>query len=80
MKPGFRCDRCQREDRRSDGYDLPPQGWFTVTEGIGHPSRLEDQHFCSRACLVEGVQTLVSPATPPPDQPDEVPAETEVIQ
>lgn len=47
------CDACKKNEPRKPSYNLPPDGWYTVSQyGSGKPT----QHLCSSVCLARFAQ------------------------
>ena len=54
------CDQCQtREQPQAGGADIPPKGWFTITNYDQQPY---NRHVCSPICLLVYAQ-MVQPQT-----------------
>lgn len=65
------CDTCQTQGRREqDNYDMPPSGWFTLTE-IGN-YKAGTPTFCSTDCLAQHVQKRVLTEDAKTTQPEEI--------
>jgi hypothetical protein len=67
------CDQCgKRDEPQAGGYDLPPKGWFTLTE----PETFKYRHLCGPACLCaiaeKALDAATAPLIPPPPAPEAI--------
>lgn len=70
QKSVYICDACKTE-ANGRFLDVPPLGWFTVTNQIPtnplrHKSRTVDRHFCSIECVYKWSIESISPASNEP--------------
>ena len=67
------CDQCGKRDESQSTYELPPKGWYTLSE----PDTFKHRHLCGPECLCTMAATKITEAIalePPPSAPVEVEA------